>query len=192
MAGRRRGPVQCHAQPGRFTHGPGLSGRHANHRVRVVDLERKKLSTLAGTGQAGFGGDGGRPQQHSSTAFTASRSPRGDRLYLADLENRRIRMIDLASGIVQTVAGNGQQGVPTDGAQATKLPLVDPRAVAADDKGNVYILERGGNTLRLVDSSGSIRTVAGSGKKGPSVERCRPWKPRSTGPSTCASIGEGT
>ncbi len=61
-----------------------------------------------------------------------------------------------------TVAGNGKKGVPADGNQATKSPLVDPRAVAVDSKNNIYILERSGHALRMVTPDGKIRTVAGT------------------------------
>ena len=87
-------------------------------------------------------------------------------MYLADLDNRRVRAVDLKTGIVGAVAGNGKRGVPPDGAEATMAPLVDPRAVAADANGNVYILERSGHALRVVDAKGRIRTVAGTGKAG--------------------------
>ena len=63
-----------------------------------------------------------------------------------------------------TVAGNGQKGVPQDGEDAKTQPLVDPRAVAVDSKGHVYILERSGHALRMVDPAGKIHTVAGTGK----------------------------
>jgi hypothetical protein len=82
------------------------------------------------------------------------------------LDNRRIRKIDLANGIVTTIAGNGERGVPADGADAKNSPLVDPRAVAVDKAGNVYVLERSGHALRVVDPQGKIRTVAGTGAKG--------------------------
>ena len=79
-------------------------------------------------------------------------------LDLADLDNRRVRRVDLKTGLVSTVAGNGKKGVPADGAAATEAPLVDPRAVALDGEGNLYILEREGHALRVVDHSGKIRT----------------------------------
>jgi DNA-binding beta-propeller fold protein YncE len=75
-------------------------------------------------------------------------------------------VLDLASGKLETVAGNGQKGVPNDGDVARDAPLVDPRAVAVDSQGNVYILERGGHALRVVDRQGKIRTMVGTGKKG--------------------------
>lgn len=89
-----------------------------------------------------------------------------DKLYLADLKNGRIRMVDLQTRLVSTIAGNGEKGVPTDGSSATESPLIDPRAVAVDSKNNVYILERSGHALRKVTPDGKIRTVAGTGKAG--------------------------
>ena len=74
--------------------------------------------------------------------------------------------MDLTSGVVTTVAGNGERGVPGDGAEAVRSPLVDPRAVAVDSQNNVYILERSGHALRVLDRNGKIRTVAGTGRKG--------------------------
>jgi len=67
---------------------------------------------------------------------------------------------------VKTVAGNGEKGVPRDGEDARTQPLFDPRAIALDAKGNLYICERGGHALRVVDASGKIRTVAGTGVAG--------------------------
>ena len=87
-------------------------------------------------------------------------------MYVADIRNRRVRAIDMKTGVVSTFAGNGDKGVPKDGEPAKDQPLVDPRAVAADAKGNVYILERSGHALRVVTPDGKIRTVAGTGQKG--------------------------
>jgi DNA-binding beta-propeller fold protein YncE len=137
-----------------------------NHRVRKIDAKSGLISTVAGS-EKGFGGDGGPATQAKfSGIYCATLDPAGERLYLADLDNRRIRMVDLRSGIVNTVAGNGERGVPTDGAQAARSPLVDPRAVTADRAGNVYVLERSGHALRVVDPQGAIRTIVGTGQKG--------------------------
>jgi DNA-binding beta-propeller fold protein YncE len=138
-----------------------------NNRVRKIDAKTGTISAFAGTGEKGFAGDGGPAAKAKfGGVYCVAFDPRGERLYLADLDNQRIRAVELKSGTVTTVAGNGDKGVPEDGAEAVKAPLVDPRAVAADAKGNVYILERAGHALRVVDAAGKIRTVAGTGKLG--------------------------
>jgi DNA-binding beta-propeller fold protein YncE len=138
-----------------------------NNRVRKFDPKSGTVSTFAGTGEKGFSGDGGPAVKAKfGGCFCVSFDPAGKNLYVTDLDNRRIRKVDLASGVVTTVAGNGQRGVPKDGEEATKQPLVDPRAHAVDAKGNLYILERGGHALRVVGTDGRIRTVAGTGKAG--------------------------
>lgn len=91
--------------------------------------------------------------------------PDGRRLWIADL--RQVWSLDLVTHERRLFAGNGTKGVPRDGAIAAEAPLVDPRAVAADGVGNVYVLERTGNALRAVDREGRIRTVVNaSGTKG--------------------------
>ena len=138
-----------------------------NNRIRKLDARTGKVTAFAGTGRKGYAGDGGpAAQAEFGGIYCIALDEPGHTLYLDDLDNRRIRAIDLKTGIVRTVAGNGKKGVPEDGADATSAPLVDPRAVAVDGKGNVYILERSGHALRVVDRSGKIRTVAGTGAKG--------------------------
>ena len=139
-----------------------------NSRVRKIDGRTGVISTVVGTGQKGFGGDGGpATQAQFGNIYCASLDSRGERMFLADLDNRRIRAVDLKTGLVTTVAGNGQKGVPLDGAMALDAPLVDPRAVVVDKEANIYVLERGGHALRVVDAEGRIRTVVNtSGKMG--------------------------
>jgi DNA-binding beta-propeller fold protein YncE len=138
-----------------------------NNRVRKIDARTGIITTIAGTGQKGFSGDDGPASKAQfGGIYCVALDPKGEGLYLADLDHRRVRVVDLKTGTVRTVAGNGQRGVPTDGAEAKSAPLVDPRAVAVDRSGNVYILERSGHALRVVDAGGKIRTVAGTGKPG--------------------------
>jgi hypothetical protein len=133
-----------------------------NHRVVRLDLKTGAHAVIAGTGQPGFSGDGGPATEATfNGVFAIEINPANDKLYLTDLQNRRIRLLDLKTGIVTTIAGNGQAGVPDDGADAASSPLVDPRATAVDSKGNVYILERRGNALRVVNRQGRIRTLIG-------------------------------
>lgn len=138
-----------------------------NHCVRRIDLESLRVDTLVGTGDEGFAGDGG-PATEAVFNFVMCIELNWDqtRLHVTDLKNRRVRNVDLKTGVVQTVCGNGQKGVPADGAVATQSPLVDPRAAASDREGNLYVLERGGHALRVVRPDGRIETVAGTGERG--------------------------
>lgn len=139
-----------------------------NNRVRKVDGKTGIISTVVGTGEKGYSGDGG-PGTAAKFGgiYSLSFGPGARELFMADLDNRRVRKLDLKSGTVSTVAGNGEKGVPKDGSDARTSPLVDPRAAAVDPRsGDVYILERSGNALRVVGREGKIRTVAGTGEKG--------------------------
>ena len=140
-------------------------GDSFNHLIKLVDPVDGTTTTVSG-GEKGFDGDGKAPAaaRYNDTYHVALK---GADLLVADLGNRRIRLM---GETVSTVAGNGTRGAPKDGAKATEAPLVDPRACAADDKGNLYVLERGGNALRVVDAKGVIRTVVGNGKAGPVTE----------------------
>src|SRR5687767_10890771 len=101
-----------------------------DNRVQKFDPGTGAFTIVVGTGEKGFSGDGGPAAKAKfGGIYCASLDPNAENLYLADLDNRRIRAVNLKSGIVKTVAGNGQKGVPSDGAVAVEAPLVDPRAV---------------------------------------------------------------
>jgi sugar lactone lactonase YvrE len=154
-----------------------------NNRLRKLDVKTGTITALAGTGKKGMAGDGGPALKADfGGQYCVCLDPKGENLFLADLDNRRIRKIELATGTVTTVAGNGQKGVPQDGADARNAPLVDPRAVAVDKQGNVWILERSGHALRVVDAKGTIRTVAGTGKAGLSGDGGDALKAQLNGP----------
>lgn len=154
-----------------------------NKRLRKIDGRTGEIRTIAGTGVKGFSGDGGpATKAQFGDIYCASFDAKGEKLYLADLDNRRIRVLNVESGVVETVAGNGEKGVPRNGADARQAPLLDPRAVTVDAKGNVYILERGGHALRVVDTEGKIRTVAGTGEKGFSGDGGEALRARFNGP----------
>jgi DNA-binding beta-propeller fold protein YncE len=137
-----------------------------NHTIRKYDVKTKQVTTVAGTGKPGFAGDNGpaASAQFNETYHIAFDTT-GEVLFIADLKNTRIRQWNLKTNLVTTIAGNGKKGVPTDEANAIDSPLVDPRAVIVDSKNRLYILERGGHALRVVEA-GKIRTVAGTGKAG--------------------------
>jgi sugar lactone lactonase YvrE len=138
-----------------------------NNCVRKIGLRSGVVTRVAGSGQKGYSGDGGPAvSAQFGGIYCIAFDPKGEHLYLCDLDNRRIRAMSLKTGVVVTVAGSGQKGVPKDGEDAKTQPLVDPRAIAVDSKGQIYILERGGHALRVVDAAGKIHTVAGTGKAG--------------------------
>ena len=129
-----------------------------NGRIRQYDPKRNLVSSLAGY-------EVSLESAKKSGPYCVTVSFDGREVYVADL--LKVFAIDLETFKVRVVAGNGDKGIPKDGAKAVESSLVDPRAAASDRLGNVYILERNGNALRVVDSSGKIRTVVNaSGKKG--------------------------
>jgi DNA-binding beta-propeller fold protein YncE len=138
-----------------------------NHIVRKVDAKTKMISTLAGTGQAGFSGDGGlatRAQfrQPHSIAFDAAGN-----LLICDIGNHRVRRIDMKTGKIDTWAGTGERKPTPDGAPLAGTPLNGPRAIDSDSKGNLYLALREGNAIFRIDPKQQrIFHVAGTGEKG--------------------------
>ncbi len=162
-----------------------------NNLIRKIDGKTNLVSTIAGIpGKKGFSGDGG-PAVKAQLADPISISLSLDErtLLIADIHNKRIRGIDLKTGIIKTLAGNGKKGKPKAGEKATEQPLTDPRASVMDAKGNIYVLERGGNSLRIVQPDGRIFTLAGTGKKGTRDGPAR--KATFSGPKHLCMDGQG-
>ncbi len=136
-----------------------------DNRVRKVD-GFGVITTVAGTGGAGYSGDGGPAVSASlncpSGVFV---DPRGN-LYIADRFNNRICKVD-TTGVITTVAGNGIGGFSGDGDPATSASIKGPFGVAVDAPGNIYIVDYYNNRIRKVDAFGVITTVAGNGTTGP-------------------------
>lgn len=138
-----------------------------NQRIRKLDPKLATIDTWAGSERKGYDGDGGRALDAAfGMVIQIAADPKGEFIYVADITNKRVRRVSVESRFVETVAGNGKKGVPTDGAKAKESPLMDPRAVIPDRDGGFYILERDGHALRHVDASGTIKTVAGNGRPG--------------------------
>ena len=139
-----------------------------NNLIRKIDGKTNITSTIAGMpGKKGFSGDGGLATRAKlADPISISLSPDETTLLIADIQNKRIRAIDLKTELIRTVAGNGNRGIPKDGENALEQPLADPRAAIMDGAGNLYVLERNGNALRVVRPDGEIFTLAGTGKKG--------------------------
>jgi DNA-binding beta-propeller fold protein YncE len=139
-----------------------------NRRVRRVDAATGVITTVAGGGGKSFSGDGGHAAraglvEPNGVALDAA----GRRLYIADVADNRVRVVNLDDGTIATFAGNGRGTHSGDGGPARSASIAGARAVEVGPDGTVYVLERQGNTLRAVDpTSGLIRTVAGTGAKG--------------------------
>lgn len=136
-----------------------------DNRIRRVDVNGQ-ITTVAGTGRAGFDGDN-RPATEAelNAPQGVALAPDGA-LYIADTGNERIRRVDPNTGVMTTVAGDGQEGYGGDGSRGTKAELDVPLGLTVDLRGNLYIADSGNNRVRKVDLAGIITTVAGNGIRG--------------------------
>lgn len=136
--------------------------------VRRIDAETGVITTFAGTGTPGSSGDGG-PASRAALAEPNGLAfdPAERNLYIADVADHRVRVVDLATGIIATFAGTGAAEHGGDGGPARAARIFGARAVKVAPDGTVYILERQGSTLRRVDrATGIIETIAGTGARG--------------------------
>lgn len=138
-----------------------------SHAVRKIDRVSGTISTVAGTGEAGFSGDGGPATEAQlriphSIAFDGN----GD-LLICDIGNHRIRRLVLATGIIDTYAGTGETAPTPDGAPLAGTPLNGPRTIVVGPDGSLYLALREGNAIyRLDTAAGRIEHLAGTGEKG--------------------------
>lgn len=134
--------------------------------VRRVDRKTGVISTVAGTGQAGFSGDGGpATRAQFSSPHSIALDGRGG-IFVADIGNHRIRRIDLVRGSIETIAGTGERALPRDGAVAGGQPILGPRALFVSGE-TLWIALREGNSVWSMDlASRKLTRVAGTGQAG--------------------------
>jgi sugar lactone lactonase YvrE len=132
-----------------------------NHRIREVS--NGNITTFAGTGTPGFGGDGGAATAALLSLPSGVAVDKSGNIYIADTNNHRIR--EITAGTINTIAGNGEELYAGDGAAATAAALDSPTGVAVDASGNVYIADRLNQRIRMV-SAGIITTLAGTSTAG--------------------------
>jgi hypothetical protein len=153
---------------------------YSTNRVREVQKATGTILTLAGNGTAGFTGDGGYAGNAELYGPRGVAVDASGNLYIADTNNQRVREVVQATGNIITVAGNGNFGYSGDGGAATSAQLYYPEAVAVDGSGNVFIADSSNHRIRVVvQSSGVIATIAGSGATGSSGDG---------GPATSATL----
>jgi hypothetical protein len=121
------------------------------------------ITTFAGNGQAGFGGDGGAATQAMINQVVGLAVDGAGNVYMADEKNNRVRKVD-RNGVITTLAGTGSAGFGGDGGPAGQAQLNAPTGVCTDAAGNVYINDNSNFRVRKVAPSGTISTVAGNGQ----------------------------
>lgn len=151
-----------------------------------------RIETVAGTGQAGYSGDGGKATQAQlNQPFHCELDGKGN-LYVAEAFNHCIRKVDLRTGVITTVAGNGQRGYSGDGGKATQATMNEPYAVVRDAQDNLYIVDRLNAVVRKVDGkTGVITTIAGNGQKGYSGDGGKATEAMLREPNDCCLDGKG-
>ncbi len=138
-----------------------------NSVVRKVSAATGVISTVAGNGSYGYAGDGEAATSAELNEPQAIAVDGGGNLYIADTNNRVIRKVAAATGIISTVAGTGSYGYSGDGGPATSAGLSDPYGIAVDAAGNLYIADTYNEVIRKVTiATGVISTVAGNGSGG--------------------------
>ena len=137
-----------------------------NYVIRKIEAATGTITTVAGTGEPGYGGDGGPATKaqfrEPNDCFLDGRGG----LLITDIQDQRVRLLDLASGVITTFAGNGAKERSGDGLPALEASILGARAVCMDGAGNTYIAEREGNGIRMVDTQGIMHTLAGTGEFG--------------------------
>ena len=138
-----------------------------SHVVRRVDAKTRVISTLAGTGVAGFSGDGGpAAKAQLRQPHSIALDPQG-RLLICDIGNHRIRRVDLKTGTIETWAGTGERKPTPDGTVIAGTPLNGPRAISSGPNGNLYLVLREGNAVYRLDTrAGTLHHIGGTGESG--------------------------
>src|SRR4029453_12680971 len=158
-----------------------------NHVIRKVDGRTGIISTFAGTGVAGFSGDGGpassaQLRQPHSIAIDSK-----GRLLICDIANHRRRSGDLPTGRIETFGGTGERQPTPDGAAVTGTPLNGPRTIAVDAAGHLFLALREGNAIYRIDrDTGRIHHVAGTGQQGSAGAGGRAGRAALAGPKALA------
>jgi uncharacterized protein (TIGR03437 family) len=161
-----------------------------NNVIRKVSAATGHISTVAGDGIVGFGGDGGPATSALLNYPVAVVLDGAGNLYIADYFNDRLRMVS-ASGIITTFAGNGNFRFGGDGGPATSASLNLPGAVAVDASGTLFIADTENNRIRAVSPAGIITTVAGNGSAGASGDDGPATSAQLFGPGDVAVDGSG-
>jgi streptogramin lyase len=138
-----------------------------SHTVRERDARTGVITTIAGTGVAGFSGDGGPATNAQLNDPHSIGFDKQGNLYICDVKNHRLRKVDMKTGAISTFAGTGEKKPTPDDGPIAGTPLNGPRALDFDKTGNLWLALREGNAVLKLDvAKGTVHHVAGTGKKG--------------------------
>lgn len=141
----------------------GLYVSDLSHRVRRLDLDTGLVVTVAGTGTAGYSGDGGSAVAAQLNGPQRIALDSAGNLFIADARNNAVRRVDGEAGVITTIAGTGVAGYSGDGGPGTAARLQRPRGVAWDGGSTIYIADSNNHRIRALDlETGIIITLAGS------------------------------
>jgi sugar lactone lactonase YvrE len=142
-----------------------------NHRIRRLDLKTQVITTVAGSGEKGYAGDGGPALKALLNEPYELRFDKTGNLFFADMQNHVVRRVDSKTGTISTVAGTGAPGFSGDGGPAAAAQLRQPHSIAFDSQGRLLICDIGNHRIRRLDlASGRIETWAGTGEKQPTPD----------------------
>lgn len=161
-----------------------------NHRIRMIS-PGGLVETLVGTGEPGYGGDGGKATLAQVSAPKALALDGQGNLYFSDSGNFRIRRVDIC-GIVETIAGTGRPGSSGDGGPAIVAEIRDPSGLALDGQGNLFVADPASNVVRVVGPDGNIRTFAGTGQAASGPDGGMASTTPLDGPTDVALASDGT
>ncbi len=164
----------------------------SNHRIRKVATGTGIITTIAGTGTAGYAGDGGPATAASLNYPIGIAADGGGNVYVADWYNQRIRKVAAGTGVITTVAGDGSQGFAGDNGPAPSARLNYPWGVATDSAGNFYIADTGNQRIRKVAAgTGIITTIAGNGEAKFLYDNCPATEAQLNNPEGVALDSDG-
>jgi len=163
-----------------------------NHRVRRLDLKTHRISTVAGSGQKGYAGDGGEALAASLNEPYEVRFDQAGNMFFAEMQNHVVRRVDAGTHRISTVAGTGAAGFSGDGGPAVKAQLRQPHSIAFDPQGRLLICDIGNLRIRRVElSTGVIETWAGTGERKPTPDGAPIAGTPLNGPRAIASDPQG-